>query len=168
MIRFQTRACAVIPLLLVGLAPARADNPDANQTLQRFLAVWSGGPKIDAGAVEALYADRVIYYGAPRNRRQILREKQAVARRLPHRTYSIVPGTAAGQCDPSGQHCTMTGVLTWSGSGARGGATVRLDLARMGADYKIVAESGDVIARRRCHDGRCAYALPPLRTRPAR
>jgi hypothetical protein len=160
----------VATLTLWGL-PARAQvappPPEPAAMLARFLALWSGKGPVPAGAVAALYAPEVIYYGHRRTQAEVLAEKQALARRFPLRRYRLLPNSAAERCEPGGAACTVTGVLDWEagarGRGTRGGATIRLDLAAVGGRWKIVRESGATIARARCSASACSgWHVPAL------
>ena len=143
--------------------PAPAAKLAADAVLNRFLAVWSGDGHIDPGAVDELYANRVVYYGAPVGKAEILRQKQEVGARLRGHSYHLVPGTARSSCDPSGDRCHLTGVLEWRAGHGSGSATLALDLARIDGVLKVVREGGNVIARGRCGATGCGYHLPSLR-----
>lgn len=165
MVRFA-RVLFLGGFFVSGLAmaqPAPASRLDGDAILRRFLAVWSGDGRIDPRAVAELYADRVIYYGEPLNRAEILQQKRAVGARLRGHAYRLVPGTATSSCDPSGDHCRLNGILEWRAGHGSGGATLVLELARIDGVLKIVRESGKVIARGRCGAAGCGYHLPRLR-----
>ncbi len=127
----------------------------------------AAGARIDVAVTrpdrEKSVQDRVVYYGAPVGKAEILRQKQEVGARLRGHSYHLVPGTARSSCDPSGDRCHLTGVLEWRAGHGSGSATLALDLARIDGVLKVVREGGNVIARGRCGATGCGYHLPSLR-----
>ena len=150
----------IVFLCLSASAAGAAPSPD-DSPLRTFLSRWSQGPFIRAADVEELYAPRVRYYGHAVDRQEVLRQKRMIARRWPDRAYSVLPRSTVASCNPERTRCHVTAVVDWTATNpdrarrSAGGATLALDLVRLGGGLKIVAESGQVIAQRHCQRRRC-------------
>ena len=64
----------------------------AQRRLEAYVDTWSANNGINAANVSRYYADRVIYYGKPMSRQQVLRDKLNYIAVWPERYYHIVPG----------------------------------------------------------------------------
>ena len=137
-----------VGLAALSLAPARAAPRASDQALGDYFAVWSDNGRITPARVASLYGRSVVYYGTPMTQAGVYRDKMALVRRWPYRTYSVVPGSVSKSCDAAMEHCAIGLVLAWdvaAGAGqrpARGRSTVSLSLEKQDGVLKIVRESG--------------------------
>jgi hypothetical protein len=86
----------------------------AQRRLEAYVGTWSADRGINAGNVAHYYAPRVIYYGKPMTRGQVLRDKLNYIAVWPERHYRIVPGTVSASCDRSQTACRVSGVMAWN------------------------------------------------------
>jgi hypothetical protein len=117
----------------------------AQRRLQAYVTTWSTDQQINASTVAHYYADRVIYYGKPMSRPDVLRDKLRYISVWPERHYGIAPGTVSATCDRAKTLCRVSGIMQWdrrSGSGQRSVGSARLSLVLSKASGgKIVRES---------------------------
>jgi len=84
---------------------------------------WSGP---DAGIVPflgGLYTSKVLYYGKPTPRQEVLLSKRHFADRWTQRTYNIRPGSLAATC--AGETCRVKGTMSWKLHDAKTATTSR-------------------------------------------
>jgi hypothetical protein len=123
----------------------------AQRRLEGYVDTWSSNTEINASNVAHYYANRVIYYGKPMSRGQILRDKLNYISVWPERHYRIVPGTVSAFCN--GQHtaCRVSGVMAWdrrsrTGKTSIGRARLTLTLSRASGG-RIIRESASLHAQ---------------------
>ena len=132
-----------------------ADSPLSTATAQRrleaYVDTWSANKAINAANMSHYYADRVIYYGKPMSRQQVLRDKLNYIAVWPERHYQIVPGTVSAVCDRQHTACRVSGVMAWDrrsrvGHRSVGSARLTLTLSRASGG-RIVRKSASLHAQ---------------------
>ena len=123
----------------------------AQQRLQAYVNTWSSNEEINPSSVDHYYADRVIYYGKPMSRQQILRDKLNYISVWPERHYRIVPGTVSAACDRGHTLCRVSGIMAWdrrsrTGRTSIGSARLTLILSK-GSGGRIARESASLQSR---------------------
>ncbi|HEX3181807.1 MAG TPA: hypothetical protein VHR44_11235 [Beijerinckiaceae bacterium] len=123
----------------------------AQRRLEAYVDTWSANNGINAANVSRYYADRVIYYGKPMSRQQVLRDKLNYIAVWPERYYHIVPGTVSAFCDRQHTACRVSGVMVWDrrsrvGHRSVGSARLTLILSRASGG-RIVRESASLHAQ---------------------
>src|SRR5947209_4571143 len=123
----------------------------AQRRLEAYVDTWSANNEINASNVAHYYADRVIYYGKPMSRGQVLRDKLNYIAVWPERHYRIVPGTVSADCDRGRTLCRVSGIMAWdrhstTGRTSIGRARLTLILSR-DSGGKIVQESASLHAQ---------------------
>ena len=123
----------------------------AQRRLEAYVDTWSANRGINAGNVGHYYAPRVIYYGKPMSRQQVLRDKLNYIAAWPERHYRIVPGTVSASCDGAQTACRVSGVMAWNrrsraGRVSIGNARLTLVLSRESGG-RIVRESASRYAQ---------------------
>ncbi len=86
----------------------------AQRRLEAYVRTWSADNGINPGNVAHYYAPRVIYYGKPMSRGQVLRDKLNYISVWPERHYRIVPGTVSASCDRAQMACRVSGIMAWN------------------------------------------------------
>jgi hypothetical protein len=121
----------------------------AQRRLEAYVQTWSTNPGVNAATVQNYYGDRVIYYGKPMSRPQVLGDKLRYIAVWPERHYRIVPGTVSAACDHQRTMCRVSGIMQWnrrSRAGARSVGSARLSLTLSRASGgKIVQESASIL-----------------------
>jgi hypothetical protein len=120
----------------------------AQRRLEAYVSTWSANQEINASNVGHYYADRVIYYGKPMSRDQVLRDKLRYIAVWPERRYRIVPGTVAAACDRQHTICRVSGVMAWdrrsrTGTSSTGSARLTMILSRASGG-RIVREAASL------------------------
>lgn len=115
----------------------------AQHRLEAYVNTWSANQEINASNVGHYYADRVIYYGKPMSRSQVLRDKLRYIAVWPERRYRIVPGTVSAACRQT--MCRVSGVMAWdrrsrNGRSSIGSARLTLFLSKASGG-RIVREA---------------------------
>lgn len=129
----------------------RLDAPRAEQRLRDYVRVWEADERVGQRAMQAYYADEVLYYGKRMTRREVLADKRRFIRAFPERTYDIAPGSLRTRCDRA--QCEARAVLLWrratpSGRTREGASALTLVFsAREGG--RIVRESATNLPRPR-------------------
>jgi hypothetical protein len=123
----------------------------AQRRLQAYVNTWSSNEDINPSSVDHYYADRVIYYGKPMSRQQILRDKLNYISVWPERHYRIVPGTVSAACDRGHTLCRVSGIMAWdrrsrTGRTSIGSARLTLILSK-GSGGRIARESASLQSR---------------------
>jgi hypothetical protein len=123
----------------------------AQRRLEAYVNTWSANEDINASSVDYYYANRVVYYGKPMSRRQVLRDKLNYIAVWPERHYRIVPGTVSADCDRGRTLCRVSGIMAWNrhstnGRTSIGRARLTLILSR-DSGGKIVRESASLHIR---------------------
>lgn len=98
---FATPAIAAVaapemPAPAPGQAPnvATMDDTAIAELTVKFLEFYLAGLNLAPEQIDAIYADKVDYFGEKeKSRADIIRDKQAYYRRWPQRRYTIVPDT---------------------------------------------------------------------------
>jgi hypothetical protein len=153
MIRNVSLAAAILLGCVAGVSAQDANEPldagVAQRRLEAYVRTWSTNEGVNAATVGNYYGDRVIYYGKPMSRPQVLRDKLRYIAVWPERHYRIVPGTVAAACDRQRTMCRVSGIMQWdrrSRIGARsvGNARLSLTLSRASGG-KIVHESASIL-----------------------
>jgi hypothetical protein len=145
-----------VPVLLGCATGAVAQNANepldagvAQRRLEAYVATWSTNRGVNPATVGNYYDDRVIYYGKPMSRPQVLRDKLRYITVWPERHYRIVPGTVSAACDQQRTMCRVSGIMQWdrrSRGGARSVGSARLSLTLSKASGgKIVHESASIL-----------------------
>jgi hypothetical protein len=96
----------------------------AQRRLEAYVDTWSSNKEINGANVAHYYADRVVYYGKPMSRRQVLADKLRYISVWPERHYRIVPGTVAAACDRQQSICRVSGVMAWQRRSRAGGSSI--------------------------------------------
>jgi hypothetical protein len=95
-----------------GPAPAPRGNGAASSTAAnvalRYWSAWSSPNEVALPTLQALYADEIDFFGQPRSKRYVMREKTGMARRWPERDYVVDPSSVRTACRPDG-YCEVTG-----------------------------------------------------------
>jgi hypothetical protein len=87
--------------------------------------------------IEALYGNRVRYYGQMRDRDEVVSEKFAYFIRVPTRSYKMIEYGASCTSDT----CTVIGIVAWSGLASESGRT------RKGSSrFELTFENGKVVS----------------------
>ena len=115
----------------------------AQRRLEGYVNTWSANEDVNRSSVDHYYADRVIYYGKPMSRQQILRDKLNYISVWPERHYRIVPGTVSAACNPQRTACRVSGIMAWD----RRSRTGRTSVGRARLTLLLSRESGGRIAR---------------------
>ena len=115
----------------------------AQRRLESYVTTWSANEDVNRSSVDHYYADRVIYYGKPMSRQQILRDKLNYIAVWPERHYRIVPGTVSAACDPHHTICRVSGIMAWD----RRSRTGRISVGSARLTLLLSRESGGRIAR---------------------
>jgi hypothetical protein len=153
MIRYFSLAVVVSLGCITGALAQDASEPlsaaVAQRRLEAYVQTWSTNPGVNAATVGNYYGDRVIYYGKPMSRSQVLGDKLRYIAVWPERHYRIVPGTVSTACDGRKTMCRVSGIMQWdrrSRTGARslGSARLSLTLSRASGG-KIVQESASIL-----------------------
>jgi hypothetical protein len=123
----------------------------AQRRLEAYVETWSANREINASNVGHYYADRVIYYGKPMSRQQVLRDKLNYIATWPERRYRIVPGTVSAACDRRHIMCRVSGIMAWdrrsrTGRASTGSARLTLILSRESGG-RITREMASLQAR---------------------
>lgn len=120
--RFAPLAAAIMFAVSPAIAQqAGALEPAAvEKRLRDYVRVWESDERVGPAAMQAYYADRVIYYGKSMSRRGVLADKIRFIRAYPSRSYDIAPGSVRTQC--AGGECRARAVLQWRRA-TRAGAT---------------------------------------------
>ena len=144
------RLCITIVAFAAGFPGAFSQEADAPLTtelaqrrLEGYVNTWSANQDINRSSVDHYYADRVIYYGKPMSRQQILRDKLNYISVWPERHYRIVPGTVSAACDRQHTMCRVSGIMAWD----RRSRTGRTSIGRARLTLILSRESGGRIAR---------------------
>jgi len=112
-------------VLMLAVSPAVAQDGALNESgvekrLRDYVRVWESDERVGPAAMQAYYADQVIYYGKSMSRRGVLADKIRFIRTYPSRSYDIAPGSVRTQC--RGGECRARAILEWRRS-TRAGAT---------------------------------------------
>lgn len=156
--RVAWRAACLI--LVTALPPASAlaqgrqsgalNAAGVEQRMRDYVRVWEADERVGPRAMGAYYADRVIYYGKPMTRREVLADKLRFIRAWPERTYDIAPGSLRTRCNPAS--CEARAVLLWSRTSASGrreqGASALTLVFDARARGRIVRESATNLRNR--------------------
>jgi hypothetical protein len=151
---------AAFLILFVALAPALAaaqgqspegfDRAAVEQRMRDYVRVWEADERVGPAAMRTYYADRVIYYGKPMSRREVLADKLRFIRAYPERSYDIAPGTLRTRCGPD--HCEARAILLWRRASARGrtesGASALTLVFSAAERGRIVRESARTLRQR--------------------
>jgi curved DNA-binding protein CbpA len=137
---------------------AAARTPSANSLEQRaasFVAArvsaWSSASTIDSAALATAYADKVLYYGRPKTRQEVLLDKRRLLEQWPERAYAVQPGSIAVQCRAN--LCKVGGTMVWQtrsiprATSASGIAQFEYDLTLSRGAFKILSESSPLVQR---------------------
>jgi hypothetical protein len=104
-------------------------------------------------AIAKAYAPIVDFYGKPQTAAAILKEKNAIFRRWPVRSYSVVDAETKAECDPAGQICDVSALVRWKvSSPARKAESAGLSRMKFQIRFSdlgpaIVGEAGETLAR---------------------
>jgi hypothetical protein len=93
---------------------------EAERAIQAYLAMWSRNDDVRAASVARFYAPRVIYYGKPMSRGQVLADKLSFIRTWPQRSYREVPGSLTAHCNGDRSLCLVKADMIWSRTDRRG------------------------------------------------
>jgi hypothetical protein len=115
----------------------------AQRRLETYVETWSSNREINPMNVGHYYADRVIYYGKPMSRQQVLHDKLKYIATWPERHYRIVPGTVSAVCDGQRAMCRVSGIMAWD----RRSITGKESVGRARLTLLLSRESGGRIAR---------------------
>ena len=106
----------------------------------------------DAKALEtvrSLYADRILYFGEMKSKKEVYSDKVNYLRRWPYRTVSLRDETISASCRFS--LCKVTGVYDWGVGNAKGrkksGSAVFVYEFEVSDTIRITAEGGEVLSR---------------------
>ncbi|MBX9759630.1 MAG: hypothetical protein K2Y29_12725 [Beijerinckiaceae bacterium] len=137
---------AVFPMgaaLAQGRDPGALDPAGVERRMRDYVQVWEADARVGPSAMAAYYADRVIYYGKPMTRRQVLADKLRFIRAYPERRYDIAPGSLRTHCERG--RCEARAVLLWSRASASGrrqqGASALTLVFAASENGRIVRES---------------------------
>ncbi|WP_162901353.1 hypothetical protein [Breoghania sp. L-A4] len=78
--------------------------------IKRVHAAWSLPNEVALQVLSGAYAETVSFYGKPTSRSEILKEKNAFAKRWPTRIYALSPGSATVRCHGA---CTVSAEVNW-------------------------------------------------------
>ncbi len=130
--------------------PPALDPAVVEQRLRDYVRVWEADERVGPNAMNAYYADRVIYYGKAMSRREVLADKLRFIRAYPERSYDIAPDTLRTRCTPA--RCEARAVLLWKRTNARGrteqGASALTLVFSAANQGRIVRESATTLRRR--------------------
>lgn len=114
--------------------------------IRRYNEVWSLPNTSALGQIEALYAERVNYYGNPTPRDRILGEKASFAKRWPERIYAVRWDTIDADCR---EVCAIDAVIDWyarsSARNASSSGAASVSLRWDPATGRILGESSGVL-----------------------
>lgn len=114
--------------------------------------LWSQENAIALAEVRSTYDERVDFYDNDWSREQVMEEKATFVRRWPVRDYHFRPQPGASYCS-SNASCTVVGEVDWyahspeRSATSRGTAEMEIGLLYRGGYFRIVRESGRVVAR---------------------
>ena len=85
-----------------------------------LLARWSG-PNAELLPVlnNALYTDKVLYYGKSESRQTVLLTKRRFANRWTQRAYTVRPSSLTATCSEAAATCRVKGTMTWKFQAAK-------------------------------------------------
>lgn len=130
--------------------PPALDPAVVEQRLRDYVRVWEADERVGPNAMNAYYADRVIYYGKAMSRREVLADKLRFIRAYPERSYDIAPDTLRTRCTPA--RCEARAVLLWKRTNARGrteqGASALTLVFSAANQGRIVRELATTLRRR--------------------
>jgi len=137
---------------------AAARTPSASPLEQRAasfvsarVSAWSSASTIDSAALASAYADKVLYYGKPKTRQEVLLDKRRLLEQWPERAYAVQPGSIAVQC--RGNLCKVGGTMAWQtrsvprATSASGIAQFEYELTLSRGAFKILSESSPLVGR---------------------
>ena len=151
---------------LPSLQPSHADlERRATDFVLSLAARWSAPNTEALRALDALYAENVLYNGKTTRRQAVLSEKRRFAERWPQRSYKVRPGTISTVCIDDANLCRVHMMVDWdhqntaTAARARGAASFEYSIALAGEAPRIAAEASAL------KDGASA---PVASTKPAR
>jgi len=99
--------------------------------------------------VRRLYADRILYFGEMKSKKDVYSDKLRYLTRWPYRSVSLRDDTISASCQFS--RCKVTGVYDWGAGNAKGskksGSAVFVYEFEVGDTLQIIAEGGEVLSR---------------------
>jgi len=147
----------VVVTLGLAIAPAAAQEDlrgRAEALAYRYLEGWSSGNPQALADVQALYGERVNFYGRTITRAALFAEKRRFGRRWPIRDYRHRPGTMNVTCEPSTRACLVRSTIDWRAESparhavSRGSSTLELGIGFAGPRPVVLFERGRVLRSR--------------------
>jgi hypothetical protein len=147
-----TAATDVAPTMTPAPAPTAVDNSigasSARSAANKYWSTWSSVGDSSGGAVRALYATQITFYGKQVSLDKVMRDKADFAKRWPIRTYTPVPNSISVTCYSNGA-CDVTGLVGWICKDLAGlrRSTGTAQFSFTLENGLITAESGSVVSR---------------------
>jgi len=113
----------------------------------------SGSDEAALLAIAKSYALVVDFYGNPQTAEAILKEKSAIFRRWPERSYAVVDGQSNADCDVTGQTCEVSALVRWKVSSparkaeSSGLSRMKFQIRFSDLGPAIVGEAGETLLR---------------------
>ncbi len=104
-------------------------------------------------AVAKAYAPVVDFYGKTQTAAAILKEKNAIFRRWPVRSYAVVDGETKADCAAAGQVCDVSALVRWKVSSparkaeSSGLSRMKFQIRFSDLGPAIVSEGGETLVR---------------------
>jgi hypothetical protein len=158
--RVTTEDAAKVPAARVAAAPVSVEPSsqpapivatkgapnEAADFIRRYFRAWSGSNSNAIAFMRSAYSDRVDYYGKPVSSADVVKEKEAFAKRWPLRAYSLRNGSTDVTCEDA---CSIQAVVEWYAHSdqrqktSSGAATISLEWDRFSG--QILSETSKVI-----------------------
>jgi hypothetical protein len=105
---------------VVAQQPEGSPERRAIEFVLALLARWSG-PNAELLPVlnNALYTDKVLYYGKSESRQTVLLTKRRFASRWTQRAYTVRPSSLTATCSEAAATCRVKGTMTWKFQAAK-------------------------------------------------
>ncbi|WP_422371137.1 hypothetical protein [Hoeflea sp.] len=133
--------------------PSASESEDASATAAELIksiilsTAYSDTKALDL--VSRFYADRVLYFGEMRSKREVYSDKVKYFQRWPYRSVSLRDETISASCQFA--TCKVTGIYDWGVGNAKGrrkrGSAVFLYEFEVSDTIQITAEGGEVLSR---------------------
>jgi hypothetical protein len=127
----------------------------ATDFVTSLLAHWSdANTPFALRLFDSVYATQVSYYGAIKDKQEVLEDKRKFSERWPQRNYRVRDGSLNARCDVPAAACNVSGIMDWvvespnRGAKSNGSANFSYGLTFEGQTALIVKEDSSVIERR--------------------
>ncbi len=113
----------------------------------------SGTDDLAVRTISTAYAGITDFYGASRTAEEIAKEKTAIFRRWPVRSYLAPESEMSARCDEALRRCEVVSMVHWSVSSpqrqAQSSGTSRMDMTIGFSDLgpQILRETGETVSR---------------------